>query len=108
MKIAFVYPATEFDHAFHKYALPSGLLSLAAVIETTGLGTVDIFDSRHMSGIPDKEELKKLPRIGDVKAQSIIDYRQKIGLFKDIKNITDVSGIGPKLFDNIKDKITVR
>ena len=74
MKIAFVYPATEFDHAFHKYALPSGLLSLAAVIETTGLGTVDIFDSRHMSGIPDKEELKSYDVIGFTAMSMQVSY----------------------------------
>jgi competence protein ComEA len=55
----------------------------------------------------DKEQLKELPRIGDAIAQRIIDYREKSGFFKDIKNITDVSGIGPKMFENIKDKITV-
>jgi competence protein ComEA len=53
------------------------------------------------------EQLKELPRIGDAMAQRIIDYREKTGFFKDIKNITDVSGIGPKMFENVKDKITV-
>ena len=55
-----------------------------------------------------KEQLKELPRIGDAMSQRIIDYREKMGPFKDIKNITDVSGIGTKMFENIKDKITVQ
>lgn len=54
-----------------------------------------------------KEQLMELPRIGVALAQRIIDYRENTGLFKDIKDITNVSGIGPKMFDNIKDKITV-
>jgi competence protein ComEA len=53
------------------------------------------------------EELKTLPRIGDALAQRIIDYREKTGSFKDIKDLDNVSGIGPKMFENIKDKITV-
>ncbi|KRQ86007.1 ComE operon protein 1 [Caloramator mitchellensis] len=54
------------------------------------------------------EELKKLPRIGDALAQRIIDFREKNGPFKDIKDIKNVSGIGDKMFESIKDKITVR
>lgn len=55
----------------------------------------------------DKERLKELPRIGDALSQRIIDYREKMGAFKDIKDISKVSGIGTKMFDNIKDKITI-
>ncbi|MDO6355361.1 ComEA family DNA-binding protein [Caloramator sp. CAR-1] len=54
------------------------------------------------------EELKTLPRVGDAIAQRIIEYREKNGPFRDIKDIKNVSGIGDKMFENIKDKITVR
>lgn len=54
------------------------------------------------------EELKTLPRVGDAIAQRIIDYREKNGPFRDIKDIKNVSGIGDKMFENIKEKITVR
>ncbi|SEG00485.1 competence protein ComEA [Caloramator fervidus] len=54
------------------------------------------------------EELKSLPRIGDALAQRIIEYRQKNGPFRRIEDIKNVSGIGDKMFENIKDKITVR
>jgi len=53
-----------------------------------------------------KEELMNLPGIGDVKAQAIIDYRTKNGPFKDIHEIVNVSGIGEKTFEKIKDLIT--
>jgi competence protein ComEA len=55
----------------------------------------------------DKEQLMELPRIGDALAQRIIDYREQKGAFKDITDIDQVSGIGPKMIENIKDKITV-
>jgi competence protein ComEA len=54
-----------------------------------------------------KEQLEELPRIGEAIAQRIIDYRENNGRFKDIKDIMNVSGIGEKIFENIKDKITV-
>ncbi|MEF9935274.1 MAG: ComEA family DNA-binding protein [Clostridium sp.] len=55
----------------------------------------------------DKEQLKTLPRVGDAISQRIIDYREKEGNFKSIEDIKEVSGIGDKMFENLKDKITV-
>ena len=53
------------------------------------------------------EELKLLPNIGESKAQAIIDYRNSVGIFNEIDDIKNVSGIGDSLFDKIKDLITV-
>ena len=53
------------------------------------------------------EELKLLPNIGENKAQAIIDYRNSVGIFNEIDDIKNVSGIGDSLFDKIKDLITV-
>ena len=53
------------------------------------------------------EELKLLPNIGETKAQAIIDYRNSVGIFNEIDDIKNVSGIGDSLFDKIKDLITV-
>lgn len=53
------------------------------------------------------EELDKLPGIGAVKAQSIIDYRKEHGKFTSIEDIMNIKGIGEKTFDNIKAFITV-
>jgi competence protein ComEA len=52
-------------------------------------------------------ELESLPGIGEVKANAIINYRKSNGLFKDIKDIVNVSGIGEKTFDMIKDLICI-
>ena len=53
------------------------------------------------------EELQKLTGIGQTKAQSIIDYRNKNGGFKDIEEIKNVQGIGESAFEKIKDNITI-
>lgn len=55
----------------------------------------------------DLEELQKINGIGEVKAQSIIDYREKNGGFKSIEDIKNVDGIGSKTFEKIKDKICI-
>lgn len=48
-----------------------------------------------------------LPGIGPAYAQRIVDYREAHGGFKSIEEIQEVSGIGPKTFEKIKDQITV-
>lgn len=54
-----------------------------------------------------KEELMKLSNIGESKAEKIIDYRTANGNFNSIEDIKKVSGIGDKLYDGIKENITV-
>ena len=53
------------------------------------------------------DQLDTLPGIGPAIGQRIIDYREKIGGFKRIEEITQVSGIGEATFAKIKDSITV-
>jgi competence protein ComEA len=52
-------------------------------------------------------ELESLPAIGPSLAQKIIAYRQANGPFQSIEEIMEVSGIGQKTFDLIKDLITI-
>jgi len=54
------------------------------------------------------DQLVELPRIGPSKGQAIIDYREDSGPFKCIEDIVNVSGIGPKTFERLKDWITVK
>ena len=53
------------------------------------------------------EELKKITGVGDVKAQSIIDYRDKNGGFKSIEELKNIDGIGSKTFEKIKDQVGI-
>lgn len=52
------------------------------------------------------EELMSLPSIGESKAKSIIEYREK-NIFNTIDDIMNVSGIGEALFEKIKEYITI-
>lgn len=63
MRVAFVYPATEFDKKYHAEALPTGLLYLTAVAEQRG-AQVDLFDSRHWNAIPDAPHVNDYDLIG--------------------------------------------
>lgn len=53
------------------------------------------------------EELQKLPRIGPQIAKRIIDYRKENGSFKKVEEIMKVRGIGEKVYNQLKDRITV-
>ena len=54
------------------------------------------------------EELDKLPGIGSTRAQAIVDYRKEQGRFLQVEDLRKVQGIGVKLFDQIKEKVTVQ
>lgn len=53
------------------------------------------------------DELKKLDGVGEVLAESIIEYRQNNGPFCNIEDIMNVKGIGKNTFEEIKDGIVV-
>ncbi|MFH1446277.1 MAG: helix-hairpin-helix domain-containing protein [Chloroflexota bacterium] len=57
--------------------------------------------------IATEDELISLPGIGSTKAKAIIEYRAEHGAFKDISELLNVPGIGPAIFDQIKDLITI-
>lgn len=61
-------------------------------------GKISINDS-------DISKLKEIPGIGEVKANSIILYREKNNGFKSIEELKNVDGIGEKTFEKIKDSI---
>jgi len=52
-------------------------------------------------------ELETLPRVGPKVAQRIVDFRTKNGNFKKVEEIMKVQGIGEKVYEDIKDLITV-
>ena len=56
----------------------------------------------------DSAQLETLPGIGPGKAQAIIEYRDMNGPFKTIEDVKNVSGIGEKTFEKLKDHITVK
>ncbi len=54
-----------------------------------------------------EDMLTSLPGIGQSKAKSIVEYRESNGKFLSIEDIKNVSGIGERLFEQIKELITV-
>lgn len=55
----------------------------------------------------DSAQLQTLSGVGPATAQKIIDYRQSNGSFSNPEDLKNVSGIGEKTFEKLKDKITI-
>jgi competence protein ComEA len=53
------------------------------------------------------DELTQLKRVGAKVAQKIVEYREKNGPFKTPVDITNVPGIGMKVFELNKDSIVI-
>lgn len=53
-------------------------------------------------------ELQTLPGIGPAKADAIIEHRETNGPFKAIDDLKEISGIGDKTFEKLKDQISVK
>lgn len=51
------------------------------------------------------EELQQLDGVGPATAEKIIEYRETAGRFKNIEDIKNVSGIGDKTFEKMKENI---
>lgn len=69
--------------------------------ETAGNGTVNL----NSAG---SSELQTLPGIGPAKADAIIEYREMNGPYKSIEDLKEISGIGDKTFEKLKDLISVK
>jgi len=57
--------------------------------------------------IASKEDFMKLPYIGEVKAERIIELRNELGTFVSINDLEKVKGIGQKTFAKIEPFITI-
>ena len=47
-------------------------------------------------------QLMELPGIGEKKAQAIMDYRTQHGAFRQVEDLENVKGIGPKMLEKMK------
>jgi competence protein ComEA len=104
-----IYPLKEGDTL-------QTLLSDAGVEPDADLGHIEIYVPREgAEQSPQKIDINRaepwlleaLPSIGEVLAQSIVDYRSQNGPFRTTEDLLEVSGIGPGTFEKIKDYITV-
>ena len=53
-------------------------------------------------------ELMELPGIGPSKAAAIVAYRDEVGRFQSTEELTEVTGIGDKTFEQLKELITAK
>ncbi len=73
---------------------------------TTGGSAVDTEGKVDLNRA-DAATLQTIPGIGPSKAQRILEYRETSGPFAKIEDIKNVSGIGNKTFESIRDYLTV-
>lgn len=64
-------------------------------------------DSKVNINLATVEDFKTIKGIGEAKANSIVEYREKNGGFNSIEDVKNVDGIGEKMFEKIKDRLTV-
>lgn len=56
----------------------------------------------------DETQLTTLPGIGPAKAKAIISHREEQGTFQTVEGLKEVSGIGDKTFEQLKDLIDIK
>jgi competence protein ComEA len=81
--------------------IPQGLTSNPTDTGGTKQGKINLNKA-------DENELQNLPGIGPSKAAAIMEYRVTNGPFKSVEDLKNISGIGDKTFDKLKDLITVQ
>ena len=72
-----------------------------------GTGSATTADGRININLASLDELQTLPSIGPTRAQNIINHRESVGSFNTIEEVLNVSGIGPAIFESIRDSIAV-
>ena len=70
-------------------------------------GTAKSSDGRININTADSTQLQELTGVGPATAEKIIDYRKQNGRFQSIEDIKNVSGIGDKTYEKLKDHIKV-
>lgn len=70
-------------------------------------GQTFTFDGRVNINTADRQGLQEIPGVGPVTADKIIAYRSSNGPFKSTEELKNVSGIGEKTFQKIKDMVGI-
>ena len=76
----------------------SGVTSGSAGSSASGKVNINLADST---------QLQTITGVGPATAQKILDYRTRNGRFNSIEDLKNVSGIGDKTFEKMRDQVTV-
>lgn len=99
--------ALKLDDGMHIH-VPGLEEEVVVPLITGGSGTSGLSEAGTVNiNLATVTELEKLPGIGPSLAQAIVDHREMNGLFDQIGDIKDVSGIGPAKYEGLKDLIAV-
>lgn len=81
-------------------AQPQDVTNPAPTISSASEGLINVNQAT-------ADELTELPGIGPSKAKAIIQYREKYGPFQKMDELLEVKGIGSKILDKMRSKITL-
>ncbi|MEX3621960.1 helix-hairpin-helix domain-containing protein [Viridibacillus arvi] len=95
---------------------PSEVQAIASVQQSTSIPSTQSGNVSQTSSQSDKVNLNTadeaalmtLNGVGPSKAKAILSYRDESGPFKTIEDLKNVTGIGDKTFENLRDFITVQ
>lgn len=88
-----------------KQEIKEGFVSTGANVQMAASGNKQ--DARININTADSVTLQQLNGVGPSMAEKIIRYRNEQGKFNKIEDLKNVSGIGEKTFEKLKEKITV-
>lgn len=92
------------DYVYIEKELEPGAVAAGTVPASTGVmgnGKINLNNAS-------LSELDKIPGVGPVTAQKIIDYREKHGAFNSIDDLKKLGGIGDKTIDKFRDMVDIR
>jgi competence protein ComEA len=64
-------------------------------------------DTVNVNTAPADVLAEMLDGVGVARARAIVEYREQYGEFADIEELLEVSGIGPRVLDNNRDRIVL-
>lgn len=105
--VFFLLSGMIYTHRFESGALAMGERITAAEIGVVEEETTEEWTGELNINTATAEELELLPGIGEGRAADIIAYREANGAFSRIEDIMQISGIGEKTFEKMKEQITV-
>ena len=107
--VIFLICGIYYSHSFYSGRLEMGRkisVDEIGITENTAVSAADVIGKIDIN-TAETEELMLLPLVGEGRAEDIIEYREENGDFSRIEDIMQVSGIGEKTFEEIKEQITV-